>query len=404
MSVLYRMKAVGWLWLTIALAMSMLCLPFAWAEDNCVDVDGVAQIDSGGLAYARQMAIRDALAQAVLSSNVQVHAQSEVHNFALTRQSAQFAAQQRVTQMTVASEEQEAGQLRVHVRACLTEAAKVCPNYIARYTPKVAIASVAVQDEYSVKDIADVAVGYQGELYNRLWSSGQRNLDQLVTANDLYVGRPLTPNLSPRLLSEISDRTLAQYLVLTVIRSADWEVEQTALAQELRQAFRFEKEPSERTVHVEWYVIDLIHQRLQVQGSAYKKVSDAVVRVGRDKPFASRQFFATATGKLFDYVLNQEVASLQDSLACAPIAATIAEVDGDKVIAPISIDAGVAQGDVLAVYSYTSRPYRIGQVELGSDLTPTAFIRVEKVLPKLIVGRFEGKKGVVRAGDLVKSW
>lgn len=390
----------NFIWIGLLSLFSSVC----FAQSPCVEVEGLAQIEQGDLAYARQMAIRDALAQAALSTNVRVNAQSETQNFALTRQSAQFAAQQRVTSMKVLSEVQEGNTIRVSVSACLTDEAKVCPNYIARYVPKVAIASVAVQDEYSVKDILDVAPGYQGELFNRLWSSGQRNVELLHTASDLYVGRPIVPNLSSTMLQTASDRTLAQYLVLTVIRSADWEVEQSAVAGEIRKAFRFDKEPTQRTVSVEWYVIDLIQERLLVQGNAFKKVGDADVRVGRDKPFASRQFFVTPTGKLFDYVLNEQVASIQESLACAPISATIAEVNQDKVVVPISIDSGVAQGDVLAVYSRTSRPYRIGAIELGTDLEPTAFIRVQKVLPRFIVGQFEGKKGLVQAGDIVKSW
>ncbi|OZA15624.1 MAG: hypothetical protein B7X85_07205 [Thiotrichales bacterium 17-46-47] len=360
----------NFIWIGLLSLFSSVC----FAQSPCVEVEGVAQIEQGDLAYARQMAIRDALAQAALSTNVRVNAQSETQNFALTRQSAQFAAQQRVTSMKVLSEVQEGNTIRVSVSACLTDEAKVCPNYIARYVPKVAIASVAVQDEYSVKDILDVAPGYQGELFNRLWSSGQRNVELLHTASDLYVGRPIVPNLSSTMLQTASDRTLAQYLVLTVIRSADWEVEQSAVAGEIRKAFRFDKEPTQRTVSVEWYVIDLIQERLLVQGNAFKKVGDADVRVGRDKPFASRQFFVTPTGKLFDYVLNEQVASIQESLACAPISATIAEVNQDKVVVPISIDSGVAQGDVLAVYSRTSRPYRIGAIELG-----TVYSRTESV-------------------------
>lgn len=375
-----------------------------FAQSNCFEVEGVAVIENGDVAFARQLAVRDALAQAVLSSQVRVNAQSETVNHTLSRQTAQFAAQQRVTSMKRLGEVQEEGMIKVTVSACLAEEAKSCPNYIARYTPKVAIASVAVQDEYSVKDIIDIAPGYQGELFNRLWSSGQRNVEIVGIANDLYAGRPIIPNLSPTLLQSLSDRTLAQYVVLTVIRSADWETEQSGLAKEIRQTFRFDKEPTQRTVNVDWFVIDLIQQRMLVQGNAFKKVSDSDVRVGRDKPFASRQFFVTPTGQLFDYVLAEQVASIKESLACTPIAATIAEVTGDQIVVPISIDAGVAQGDVLAVYSKTSRPYRIGAIELGTDFEPTAFIRVTKVLPKFIVGKFEGKKGLVQAGDIVKSW
>jgi hypothetical protein len=205
-------------------------------------------------------------------------------------------------------------------------------------------------------------------------------------------------------LSTLADRSLAQFLLLTVVRSADWEVEQTQLGKEVRQFFRYDKEPTQRTVSVDWYIVDLVQQRIMMQGNAFKQINDEDVRVGRDKPFGSRQFFVTPTGKAFDYVINEQVKSILDAIACVPIAATIAEVDNGKVIVPISIEAGVAQGDVLAVYSRTTRPYRIGNIDLGTDLEPTAFLRVQKVLPKFIVGTFEGKKGLVQAGDLVKSW
>ncbi|MCI4410261.1 MAG: flagellar assembly protein T N-terminal domain-containing protein [Thiotrichales bacterium] len=398
---IFSALAKQWLWL----ALFMVACGVAQAEPNCVEVDGIATIENGDVAFARQMAIRDAVAQAAMSSQVQVTAQSETQNFALTKQSAQFAAQQRVTSMKVLSEAQEGGNmLRVRVSACLTAGARSCPNYIARYKPRIAVASVAVQDQYSVKDIMDIVPGYQSEVYRRLWESGQRNLEQLTTASDLYVGRPITPNLSADLLSTLADRSLAQFLLLTVVRSADWEVEQTQLGKEVRQFFRYDKEPTQRTVSVDWYIVDLVQQRIMMQGNAFKQINDEDVRVGRDKPFGSRQFFVTPTGKAFDYVINEQVKSILDAIACVPIAATIAEVDNGKVIVPISIEAGVAQGDVLAVYSRTTRPYRIGNIDLGTDLEPTAFLRVQKVLPKFIVGTFEGKKGLVQAGDLVKSW
>ncbi len=374
------------------------------AQDNCLEVDGIAVIDNGDLAFARQMAIRDALAQAALSSQVQVTAQSETKNFALTRQTAQFAAQQRVTSMKVESEEREGNSLRVHVSACLSDAVKTCPNYIARYAPRVAVASVAVQDVYSAKDIVELEAGYQGELINRIWSSGQRNVLQLDSASDLYPGRPIVPNLSPAILQPIADKTLAQFLVLTVVRSLDWEVEQSRVAKEVRQYFNYDKEPTKRTVNVAWFIIDLNQKRIFAQGEAFRTIQESDVRVGRDKPFGSRQFFTTPTGQSFDYVIGEQVKSVIDKLACEPIAVPIAEIDKEKIIVPINIDSGVQQGDVLAVYSKTTRPYRIGNIELGEDLEPTAFLRVQKVLPQFIVGSFEGKKGVVQAGDLVKSW
>jgi hypothetical protein len=205
-------------------------------------------------------------------------------------------------------------------------------------------------------------------------------------------------------LQPIADKTLAQFLVLTVVRSLDWDVEQSRLAKEVRQYFRYEKEPSKRTVSVEWFIVDLNQRRLFAQGEAFRTIQETDVRVGRDKPFGSRQFFTTPTGQSFDYVIGEQVKSVVDKLACEPIAVPIAEIDKEKIIVPIGIDSGVQQGDVLAIYSKTTRPYRIGSIELGEDMEPTAFLRVQKVLPQFIVGSFEGKKGLVQAGDLVKSW
>lgn len=382
----------------------MLVLAAEESAANCLSVEGVAQISQGDRAYARQMAIRDAMAQAVLASKVKVTALAETTNYTLTKQTAHFSAQQQVSQMQLLSERVEGDQMRVVIRACMSDSVQTCPTYIARYLPKVAIASIAIQDEYSVKDIRDIHTGYQGELHRRLWSRGMHNVEQIVTASDLYFGSPLTPNLSSPVIREVANRSLAQYLILSVIRSADWEVEQSRLEKELRHHFKFDKEPNQRTVDVDWYVIDLANERVLSQGNAFKSIANSDVRVGRDKPFASRPFFNTATGQLFDFVLNEQVASIQDSLACAPLSTQIAEVDGDRVVVPISIETGVAKGDLLSVYHLSSRPYRLGGVELGQDMEPTAFIRVEKVLPKLIIARFEGKKGRVDVGDLVKSW
>jgi hypothetical protein len=391
--------------------LSLLLLSGLWLSvsalvqaQDCVDVEGIAVIEQGDIAFARQMAIRDGFAQAVLTSKVQVHAQAETQNFQLMKQTAQFVAQQRVTHMKIIEEAREGNTLKLAMTVCLSDAPKACPNYIARYAPKVAVASVAVQDVYSAKDILDLATGYQSEVFNRLWSHGLRNAELVAVGNELYAGQPIVPNLSSPLFTQLADKNLAQFVLLSVVRSLDWETQQSSLGKEMRRYFNYEKEPNDRTVHVDWYLVDVQQQRIFMQGQAFKRITDEDVRVGRDKPFGSRQFFITPTGRAFDYVLEEEVKSVIEKLACEPISMMIAEIDKDKVIVPMSIDTGVQPGDVLAVYSKSSRTYRINGLDLGTDLEPTAFLRVQKVLPKFIVGTFEGKKGLVQAGDLVKSW
>lgn len=391
----------------------MLCLPL-WASE-CFEVTGEAEIVDNDVSYARQMAIRDAIEQGAMSREVSVGVQAETSNYELVKQTAQFSAQQKVVDFSILSEFKEGNNVVIKARVCVTQEAKTCPNFVAKYHPRIAVANVAIQDEYSARDIVNPAAGYQAELLSRLWTMGKRNAVQHETYPTIFSGAPIRPNLDWDLLEKAQDKTLAQFMVLTVIRSLDWQAKQSHLAKNVRQYFGYEKEPNERTVSVEWYLVDLYQKRIFAQGESFKQVfaesgvlgdDNQEVKVGRDKPFGSRQFWVTPTGQAFDFVLAEQAKAIYDHLACVPLEAQIAEIDKtNRVIVPFPIDSGVQKGDVLAVYRKDSRPFRFGSnTELGESLAPAAFIRVDKVLPKFIVGSFEGKRGKVQAGDLVKSW
>lgn len=391
----------------------MLCLPL-WASE-CFEVTGEAEIVDNDVSYARQMAIRDAIEQGAMSREVSVGVQAETSNYELVKQTAQFSAQQKVVDFSILSEFKEGNNVVIKARVCVTQEAKTCPNFVAKYHPRIAVANVAIQDEYSARDIVNPAAGYQAELLSRLWTMGKRNSVHYETFPTIFSGAPIRPNLDWDLLEKAQDKTLAQFMVLTVIRSLDWQAKQSHLAKNVRQYFGYEKEPNERTVSVEWYLVDLYQKRIFAQGESFKQVfsesgvlgdDNQEVKVGRDKPFGSRQFWVTPTGQAFDFVLAEQAKAIYDHLACVPLEAQIAEIDKtNRVIVPFPIDSGVQKGDVLAVYRKDSRPFRFGSnTELGESLAPAAFIRVDKVLPKFIVGSFEGKRGKVQAGDLVKSW
>jgi hypothetical protein len=405
----FNWRAVAWL--------SLLTVAFSGATSasECFEVTGEAEIVDNDVSYARQMAIRDAIEQGAMSREVSVGVQAETSNYELVKQTAQFSAQQKVVDFNILSEFKEGENIVIKARVCVTQEAKTCPNFVAKYHPRIAVANVAVQDEYSARDIVNPAAGYQAELLSRLWAMGKRNAIQYEAYPTIFSGAPIRPNMDIDLLQQVQDRTLAQFMVLTVIRSLDWQAKQSHLAKNVRQYFGYEKEPNERTVSVEWYLVDLYQKRIFAQGESFKQVfaesgvlgdDNIEVKVGRDKPFGSRQFWVTPTGQAFDFVLSEQAKAIYDHIACVPLEAEIAEVEKDKVIVPFPIDSGVQKGDVLAVYRKDSRrPYRFGSnIELGDSLAPAAFIRVEKVLPKFIVGKFEGKREKVQAGDLVKSW
>jgi hypothetical protein len=145
---------------------ALFTLSPAWATE-CFEVSGESEVLDGDISYARQMAIRDAIAQGAMSREVSVGVQAETSNYQLVKQTAQFAAQQRVVDFSILSEFKEGDNIVLKARVCVTQELKSCPNYVAKYHPRIAVANVAIQDEHSARDIVNPAAGYQAELLSR---------------------------------------------------------------------------------------------------------------------------------------------------------------------------------------------------------------------------------------------
>lgn len=390
------------------------------SQPNCIIVTGTASSDGVDEAFARQMAIRNGLNFASINNNVVVSSDQTVQNYELTRDSTRFTSSSKVESYKVLEEGFEEAfdtygeeikrplNYQVKMEVCLTENPQVCENLSGNnYQPRLVIAPLAVAQNYAVGDISNLVPGYQSELNRRLIGSAYQNLTLLnrAIAIDPQVG--IYPNTDSEQLGPIRDQTGAQYMLMTVLRSASAHIQPDNLSSKvlnpIKHFYNLPVENDARFIEIDWYLVDLIERKVihqQRQGFDIK----GDVRVGRDRPFGSNAFFATDTGMVFHSLLTAQVRSVVKALQCKELNTQIIDVRGDEYVLYLNADSGAKVGDQLAVYQRLGRSVQFQGIDLGDDETPNAFIKIKRILPRFAVAELVANKGTVQVGDTVKAW
>ena len=385
-------------------------------KDNCVTVTGTASSENVDEAFARQMAIRNGLNFASLNNNVTVSSDQSVENYQLTRNSTRFTSNSKVASYTILSEgfeeafdaygEEKTRPLsyQVKMEVCLTENPLVCENLSGnQYQPRLVVAPLAVSKNYETRDISNLLPGYQSELHRRLLDSAYRNITLLNQSVSIDPQANIYPNTSPQVLGPIRDKTGAQYLLMTVLRSASSHTQPSNYVNPVKRFYNLPVDNDARFIEVDWYLVDLmantvIHQ--QRQGFDIK----GDVRVGRDRPFGSNAFFATDTGMTFHALLTNQTQDVVEALKCKALSTQVIDVRGEDYVLYLNADSGAKVGDELAVYQRSGRPVQFQGLDLGVDEVPTAFIKIKRIMPRFAVAELVAKKGIVQIGDTVKAW
>ncbi|VAW48567.1 hypothetical protein MNBD_GAMMA04-1376 [hydrothermal vent metagenome] len=384
-------------------------------KSPCVDVKGSASMEGVDQAFARKMAIRDALKMASLKRNVTIRTDQSVEAYQLTLDSTRFTSNSKIKNYTITKEgledpedlygQNKEGALNyeVFLNVCLTEDAGICAGLEGnQYQARLAIAPIVMPFGSEARDISNLLPGYQLELERRLKNRGHQNLTLLLNPVDLQPNKTTTPNLDSKRLTDIRNQTGAQFLLLTVIRSlsahSDSGVFNTA-----KRFYNLDVKPDRRYIEVDWYVVDLMKKttRHQMRG---KLDIEGDVLVGRTRPFGSNAFFDTETGKAFDALLAQQVKDVQGFMHCKPFESQVIDVQNGEYVIYLHESSGAKVGDDLAVYHTAGRSIKFAGVELGQDQVPGAFLKIKRIMPKFAIAELTAKKGIVQVGDIVKTW
>lgn len=392
-------------WFGFAFFVWLILYPNA-VLSQCVKARGMASTAGVELAFARQMAIRNALEIASMQNNLNISSRSEVENFALQRESTRFATNSKVRRFGIMSEyhDEEMQQYEVELDVCLTEDPNACgPFFGTHYQNRLVVAPVYVENAHEVRDISNLLGGYQNELLRRLREMGYYNLDLVDHIQGVPPGNLVTPNLSPEVLRPIQDQTGGQFLLLSVIRSASAHSENRRTMDSIRRFYDLETRDNRRYIEVDWYLVDLHkHRIVKQQREGLTLRGDA--RVGRERPFGTSAFFQTNTGQVFNTILNQQVQNVYDRLRCELLETEVIDVRNGDYVLFLSEESGVQVGDQLAVYQRSGNPVRFQGRNLGMDEEPSGFIRITRIMPKFAVGELVAENGRVQVGDVVRSW
>ncbi|MCF6346185.1 MAG: hypothetical protein L3J00_06915 [Thiomicrorhabdus sp.] len=390
-------------------------IPPILAPAPCVDVKGSASMEDVDEAFARKMAIRDALKMASLKNNVKIRTDQRVDDYQLTLDSTRFTSHSKIKNYTLVKEGIESsedmyGQTKegalnyeVVLNVCLTEESGLCTGLEGnQYQTRLAIAPIVMPLASQARDISNLLSGYQLALERKIKHKGYRNFTLLLDPIDLQPNHIVTPNLNPKQLTDIRNKTGAQFLLLTVIRSASAHSD-TGMLNTAKRFYNVNVNPEQRYIELDWYLVDLMSQTMIHQARGEADVEGDVL-VGRDRPFGSGSFFATKTGKAFDGLLNQQAKNVLDALHCKPFESQVIDIQNGEYIIYLHEAAGAKVGDDLAVYHTAGRPIRFGGSVLGQDQVPGAFLKIKRILPKFAITELTAKKGVVQVGDIVKTW
>jgi len=381
----------------------------------CVDVKGSASMEGVDKAFARKMAIRDALKMASMTNNVNVRTDQSVEEYQLTLDSARFTSNSKVKSYTVVSEgledpedmygqtKQGAPNYEVSLNVCLTEEEGICTGLDGHpYQTRLVVAPIVMPHASEARDISNLLLGYQLELERRIKNRGYRNLTVMQESIDLQPNIAVTPNLDLNLLSDIRNKTGGQYLLLTVIRSLSAHPDNGFL-NDAKRFYNLEVKPDSRYIEVDWYLVDLMKNSTVHQARGGFDVKGDVV-VGRNKPFGTNAFFSTDTGMSFHALLESQTKNVLSFLHCKPFESQVIDIQNGNYVIYLHEESGAKVGDDLAVYHTAGRPVRFNGQLLGQDQVPGAFLKIKRILPRFAIAELTAKKGVVQIGDVVKTW
>lgn len=393
---------------------------------HCVMVTGTASVEGVSEAFARQMAIRNGLKLASMQNNLSIASDQVVKDYTLTKDMTHFTSNSKVSKFIILDEgvkepefdslfnekglkksPEEIEQLKtyqVRMEVCLTEDPYACNNVPGNhYQPKLVIARPVTTDSYGASDISNLLVGYQNELERRLRNKGYQNLTTLEDSSVIDPNQAVGPNLSPEVLDPVRERTGAQFLLLSVIRSASAHNEDPKLWNDIKRFYNREVQPNARYIEVDSYVVDLVNHKVVSQKRKGFDIKGDVV-VGRDRPFGTNAFFATDTGMVFHSLLEEQTQAVYGYLNCRPVETRIIDIRDGEYIVFLSRESGAQVGDELAVYHTFGRPVRYQGNDLGADSKPAGFLKIKRIQSKFAVAEILAKEDLIQIGDIVRSW
>jgi hypothetical protein len=363
-----------------------------------IEAEGVAAIADGGLARARQLAIKDALAQLGLRTGARVDIASSAAGAGADARTARYESSRvqptaEFDRYTVVREWQSGPMLHVRV-AVKEEEARASGSVNLGYKKKIVVTPFHVRRSPQLDDVDDIATRLPQELLRRMTGTGK------------FLGKS-----SPYVISPGSSGPAAD--TAAVRRLASMHESQFVISGEIVDASNFDKPTfygliprDARRIEIEFFVHDGLTGVLIARRTASVEQVGAQ-RVGRDKPFGSASFAATPFGGAILRALDQGIAGIAADLAPLPFMAKVVQVQGERIFIDAGSTSSVTPGDQLVLYRADPRQQVYGAdplAPLGTRESPLGTVSIVQVQPGFAIGTVTPPSAArqVNPGDMVR--
>lgn len=372
------------------MTLMVAAFPLQTSADT-IGAEGVAPLDVGGLEQARQAATRDAARQAALSDGAQLEVSGTVSPNGLPLESSRLRPTGSVVGVSPVREWKDGNLLHVAVRAETGQCGVGLEERSRGYRKKVLATRFDVIDVASVSDIRDIWNGIPLELLRRLEGT-KKFLPVNVSQSSAFP--QIEPVSNRDIIKQLADENGSQFVISGVVLDAGYH------------AGKWWPDRGARGLEVELLVHDGLTGALIARHREARSIEGNVM-VGRDKPFGSVAFYATAFGQAMDSVLAALIRAIQADLECLPFTTRVVRVEGKKIYMAAGATSLIEPGDKLVVYTTTPRwpvPELGSRRIAGIPETPTASLLITQVQPLFSIGELaEGSgKTTVQVGDLVR--
>lgn len=356
-----------------------------------VEAEGSASMEGNTAGQAREMAIQQAIRQALVQTAAYVDSASMISESEMVIDSGRVSAAGLVKDVVVLEEGMLGKVYTVRIRAQVVEEKLRPPSNAARYRKKVAVTQFQIIDRGHVHDMPAVERELPRELLRRIENTGSilavDATEYLINPQGRQAFAGLDSSTAENIV-RIARAMDAQFLVAGVIRDMG---ERRSLLLKSRR------------VEIDLSLYDGVSGALL----AKRRVNDNVKggeAFESGMVFGSADFLRSTYGRALDLALDDLATVLVEDLGHLPFTARVIRSEGRKVYFNAGATSRIEVGDVLMSYQVAQDPVldsRNAQF-LGHQELPLATMIVKQVQPMFAVAELEADRIDLKPGDIVR--
>ena len=350
----------------------LLCSPIFLSSASAATLDalGSAVITDNKVTAARLEAYQDALRQISIQAEATISSDTRYNDSEGISDSIQIRTHQKIKSSEIISETIDQGILTVKVRAQLSNSAKkqaACHFPAAQYRKRITAVFFPLQypQHLNAIDYFGFEHGIPQEILQRLSRSGDFLTREAIDYN-LYPDINLAPYIQDQnsadkrsMLSLINQQLKAQYVLSGIVRDLSLATVKNqsnlpfGLSLSRDQFVSLNKQPdkpNKRHLVIDFYLHDTLSEELISKHRYSYSVDNAFVLPEKSTAFATKAFFSSAYGQLFERVLQQETQLIRDVLACRPFTMKVLDQKNNKIYLDAGQNSKIKAGDILTLY------------------------------------------------------